>query len=210
MSIENIKNTDDYNIYITIVNEINDSIIEFCQNQNIDDLSKTSQSVFSAMLIYCRNKVFPVKDRLKVKKNINNAYNIILCNALADFYIYTCKLYDKEITLTGFEYLTGIDANTVYDWSNGRTQASAGGAGIYKKISGEREKSLSDKLQSGRCNPVGVLAILNHFYGWSGVGNMTEDRQKQAATLTDAGSTLFELCNNSPAGLISGGDQGKI
>ena len=48
---------------------------------------------------------------------------------------------------------------------------------------------------------MGVLGILNHFYGWSGVGNMTEDRQKQAATLTDAGATLFELTDG---GGISG------
>lgn len=194
MTIEHIENTEEYKDYNTIVNEIQNSIIDYCSERDItvNDITNLSQSVFSSLLLYVRSKVFPTKDRLKVKNNINNAYDIKLCNALADFYIYLCKFYDKEITLSGYEYLTGIDSNTVYDWSSGRTQASAGGSGIYKKLSCEREKSLSDKLQTGK-NPVGVLAILNHFYGWSGVGNMTEDRQKQAATLTDAGSTLFDL-----------------
>ena len=76
-----------------------------------------------------------------------------------------------------------------------------------KNIRYQRENSLSEKLQTGK-NPVGVLAILNHFYGWSGVGNMQEDRQKQAATLTDAGSSLFELCDTSPPVMISAADQG--
>ena len=38
---------------------------------------------------------------------------------------------------------------------------------LFKKLSEGRESSLSAMLTSGRKNPVGIIAILNHFYGWS-------------------------------------------
>ena len=38
---------------------------------------------------------------------------------------------------------------------------------IYKKLVDVRLESLSGKLATGKQNPVGVIAILNHFYGWN-------------------------------------------
>ena len=118
-------------------------------------------------------------------------------------------MYDKECTVMGFSYLSGINTETLYAWhsGNGKYKASAQRSDVVKKLTIERENSLSDKLHGGKCNPVGVLAILNHFYGWSGVGNMQEDKQKQTASLTDAGSALFELSDNSPPVMISAADQ---
>lgn len=209
MGLEHIKENDFDNDLSTICNEINDCILDFCSEQNINDLRETSQSVFSAMLMYINNRLFKNTDRLKNKpkrENIAynggytnyNAYNTTLCIGIMEYYLYITKLYDKECSLKGYEYLTGITQETLNQWGKGGRGASPASAEIVKRLRAERENSLSEKLLTGK-NPVGVLGILNHFYGWSGVGNMQEDRTKQAATLTDASAGVLELCDNSGA-----------
>lgn len=198
--MDNIEIQEKANI---IINEILQCFDDFCMDQNIDNIRDISQSVYGGMLLYTQNRLFKNTDRLKVKNNINNAYDTDLLSYIADFYIYHTKVFDKECSLYGFQYLTGIDNSTFFEWDK---KASSRGSDIVKNIRAQRENSLSEKLQNGK-NPVGVLAILNHFYGWSGVGNMQEDKQKQAATLADAGGGLFELCDNSPPVMISAGPQ---
>lgn len=190
--MNDIQTQDNY--YIVFENEIEKYIIMFCDKYSISDLKEITQSVFNALLMFiCKEYIKPSKV-LKDSKSIYGAYNIPICEKLCDYYLFMCRVYDKEVTLQGFVKLSGIDENTIYEWysGKGKYKASSQRSEIYKKLSKEREESLSDKLLTGK-NPVGVLGILNHFYGWSGVGNMQEDRQKQAATLTDAGSTLFDL-----------------
>lgn len=195
-SIEHIQGE---NIDIsTIQNEIENYISLFCQEQNIDDIRSISQSVWNGLLMYVNMKYIKPSQVLKDSNSIYGAYNIKLCEKLCDYYIYLCRINDKECSIQGFVKLSGIDENSIYDWysGKGKYKASHQRSDIYKRISKEREDSLSDKLLTGK-NPVGVLGILNHFYGWSGVGNMTEDRTKQAATLTDASAGVLELCDNS-------------
>ena len=70
---------------------------------------------------------------------------------------------------------------------------------IFKKLNSERERTLSDRLASGKVNPVGVLGCLNHWHGWSGVGNMQEDKTKQSITLSDVRKNAALLSDNLTA-----------
>ena len=183
----------------TICNEIDHYIQLFCEEQNINNIITISQSVWSGCLMYVRYNYIKPSKVLKDSSSIYGAYNIPLCEKIAEYYIFLCKKYDKECSIKGFEYLTDISSETLYKWYNGNGKyygVSSQRSDIAKKLHSERENSLSEKLLTGK-NPVGVLGILNHFYGWSGVGNMTEDRTKQAATLTDASAGVLELCDNS-------------
>lgn len=207
MTIEHVED-DHINDNITAIKEqIDNSIIDFMSEQNITDLKDISQSVWNGMLIYIYNRLFKNSNRLKRIPDIsnkllngglcnNNAYNTDLCNDIADYYIYLCRINDKECSAYGYEYLTGITYSTLCDWEKRRVQLSSTGSLIGKKLREEREKSLSDKLLTGK-NPVGVLGILNHFYGWSGVGNMREDTTKQALTLADVRKQAALLSDNS-------------
>ena len=185
MEIKKIK-SNDIEIYD---NDISLYISEYCQDNNITDLCSVSQNRYSGLLYFLYMKVFSIID-LTVDGNM---YDIDKVEKVCDLYLYLCDKYDKIASIQGFSRLTGITQETLYYWGRDGSKASARASEIYKKLSKERERTLSDRLASGKCNPVGVLGCLNHWHGWSGVGNMTEDRQKQAATLTDAGSTLFEL-----------------
>lgn len=160
----------------------------FCEEQNIEDMRRESQAVWNGALRYIRRKVFPTRDILKSKTNINiynniipsnfNAYNYDLVNDICDIYIDLCFINDKEISILGFSNLTGIENTCIQDWG-ANERLSATSLQIYKKLITLREESLSNKLAVVK-NPVGILAILNRHYQWNLPGVSREGTQKQS------------------------------
>lgn len=171
-------------------NDIYLYIKKFTEEQNIEDLKKESQTVWSGCLMYiCKNvfkkKVNPLKDsnlysfdapNNPINRTNYNKYNIDKVSELLNLYIYLCALYDKAITVLDFCKLSGIDSDTIYTWGKeGQgTEAGSKGYDIFKKLTKEREESLSNRLISGRTNPVGTIAVLNHYHGWSQQNAQTE------------------------------------
>ena len=162
-------------------NKIYDSEIEacldsFCAEKGITNISKESQSIWNAALMYIKKIVFPDVKQLKsntlFKNGIGamsncNAYNYELVDHICDIYIYLSLMNDKEVSINGFSYLTGISRDTIEEWGHNNKKLSNKAFPIYKKLVDTRLESLSGKLVTGKQNPVGVIAILNHFYGWN-------------------------------------------
>lgn len=176
-------------------NDIQLYLTMFCEENGIEDMKKESQSVWNSALMYIKRHVFSTSDILKSHNNIinnnnsidsnYNAYNYELVNSVCDYYIYLCMLNDKEISAIGFSLLTGIDRYTLATWRDEGTKLSALSSDIGKKISDFREESLSNKLATGKQNPVGVIAILNRQYGWASPYTADSNRQKQALTTAE-------------------------
>lgn len=167
---------------------------EFCEEQGITDLKKESQNVWNGCLLYVYKYVFKSSDRLKISNAIMsnsiissncNAYDIDKVNIVCDYYIYICSIYDKEISIIGFSKLTGISQDCIYEWGRNERKLSSAGCEIYKKLSIEREESLSNKLVTGKQNPVGVLGVLNHHYGWNMPGARGEPENKKVLTAAE-------------------------
>lgn len=210
MIMEYVKDDHENDNIITIKSQIDDCIKSFCRDQKIEDLKEITQSVWNGMLMYINFNLFKGTNRLKkIPDSCNgllygnmtnhNSYNTALLNDIADYYIYLCRVNDKECSIVGYSYLVGLDNKTIHRWIS--EKASDSRYEIGKKLQAERENSLSDKLLTGK-NPVGVLGILNHFYGWSGVGNMKEDTTKQSITLSDVrknAALLSDNLSNDPA-----------
>ena len=173
-------------------NDIQMYLTMFCEEQGIEDMKKESQSVWNGALRYIRRHVFSNKDVLKSKDNINiynnnipsnfNAYNYDTVNSVCDIYIDLCFVYDKEVSIIGFSNLTGIDTELIYNWGNENTKLSSTSFNVYKKLNQYREESLSNKLVTGRQNPVGVLGVLNRHYAWNLPGVSREQTEKRALT----------------------------
>ena len=107
-----------------------------------------------------------------------------------EYYIYLCDIYSKAVSVQGFSTLTGIDYTIIYDWKNGvNRNLNSLYSDIYKRLDGERERTLSDLLVSGKRQPIGVLAVLNHEKGWNLPGTSKEVRH--VASVEDA-STIAE------------------
>ena len=167
----------------------------FCDDNGIDNIKTESQSVWNGALRFIRKHVFANRDVLKSRDNINiynnnipsnfNAYNYDTVNSICDIYIDLCFVYDKEVSIIGFSNLTGIDTELIYNWGNERTKLSSLSFNVYKKLNEYREESLSNKLVTGRQNPVGVLGVLNRHYQWNMPGVSRESTNKQALTASE-------------------------
>jgi len=172
-------------------NRIENAIEEFCEKYNIQDLKAETQNVFNACLKYIYNTVFKSPDQSSTKyksKSIVDIDNLELLTALLDYYIYLCDLYGKAVNVSSYCSMLGLSRTVIYEWGN-RTRLNSEYNDIFKILDTERERSLSDLLISGKRQPIGVLAVLNHEKGWNLPGTSKEVRR--VASVEDA-STIAE------------------
>ena len=193
-------------------NDIEMYLTMFCEENGIEDMKNESQSVWNGALMYIKRHVFNNSSVLKSStplsgynnnnynnqySNLNNSncnsYNIDIVNSICDYYIYLCMMYNKEISINGFTFLTGISQDCIYAWGNNTRELSTSGNEIYKKLNQYREESLSNKLVTGNKNPVGVIAILNRQFGWA--SPYTSDSRSQNKPLP--ANELPTLGNNT-------------
>lgn len=141
---------------------------EYIDTHNIEDMHREPQSRWNAALLYINKNYFKLHPEvLTTPGTVSNSYNLDAVNSVCDIYINLCYEYDKEISILGFSKLTGINQDTFYDWGNQSSRPGSSACEIYKKLSQEREESLSNMLISGKRNPVGLLGALNRHYGWN-------------------------------------------
>lgn len=162
---------------------IQESISNYCIDHDIEikDIYTFDQQRWNSVLLYIYKQVFKPCKKDGVTRRYNEKSNIDynnkeLIDNVCDIYINLCYEFSKEVSIMGFNKLTGIDEETINNWAND-TGAERGSLGVRKKLLAEREESLSNKLASGKGNPVGILGILNRHYGW----NMGQPRGQTAA-----------------------------
>lgn len=186
-------------------NDIDTYLHLFMEEQGIEDMKSVSQNVFHACLMYIRKRVFPDTSKLKLNGKLEgftttlspmansncNAYDIDLIDAVCDYYIYICNLYDKAISIIGFTKLTGINQDTIHDWGNKINKLSTRGCEIYEKLTKEREASLVGKLESNK-NPIAQTVILNKHFGYNMPG-VSEHRKKEVLTASELPTLGTEL-----------------
>lgn len=208
-SIEYIKESD---IDCIFDNELEIYIDQFKDKYNISDLVSISQNQWNGLLMYIAKMYIKPSKILKIQGDIYNRYNIPMFEKLCNWYINQCSLYDKEISIKGFGFLCGVDDTIFYEWEQnyvGRyDKASTDRSNIAKKLREAREMSLSNKLLGGK-NPVGVLGILNHFYGWNMPG-VRESATKSAGTLADLQKKAGLLSDNSAQKITETGTGGSL
>ena len=198
--------TDQGELIEVFENDLDKYLHLFCEENDIPDMKKESQSVWNSCLRYIYTHVFKGKDLLKSKvlhNNINNtipsnynSYDYNILNHVLDLYIYNmCMKYDKEVSIIGFSTLTGVSDVIIHEWGNNGKPSSLS-FNIYKKLNQYREESLSNKLATGNKNPVGILAILNRHYQWNLPGVSKEAASKSNLTLEDMAGRIAELTQN--------------
>ena len=200
------KVQDQENTIEVFENDIQLYLSMFCEENGIEDMKKESQAVWNSCLRYIYKHVFKNTDSLKQSNNIYNinnpipsnynSYNYDMVLKVLDIYIFDmCMRYDKEVSIIGFSTLTGIDESIIYDWGNGESgKLSPLSSKIYKKLNEFREESLSNKLVTGKQNPVGILGVLNRHYQWNMPGVSREQANKNTLTAAE----LPKLGGNAP------------
>lgn len=132
-----------------------------------------TQSCFSAALMYIHDQAINENDLLdNSNRYIDNvslkSYDIDLLQSIANIYIALCNRYVKVISVYGYSLLTGINYDLLLSWSsNARRNATPGAQGLIKRLESASEQSKRDLLTDKGRNPVGILALLNHDYGYN-------------------------------------------
>ena len=106
-------------------------------------------------------------------------------------------MYDNEISINGFTFLTGIGQDCIYAWGNNTRELSTSGNEIYKKLNQYREESLSNKLVTGNKNPVGVIAVLNRQYGWASPYTSDSNKQRKSISAEEIRQLIPKSGNSS-------------
>jgi hypothetical protein len=187
-----VKVEQDNNIIEVFENDIDKYLHLFQDEQEIEDLRTVPQSVWNACLMFIQRHVFKDRSVLKQGNNIYNSdsimdsnynmYNYDVLYSILEYYIYLCNVYNKEVSSMGYSKLIGISNEIISMWGNDNNKLSSKSFEIYKKLSQEREESLSNKLVDGKQNPVGVIACLNRQFGWASPYVSDSNRQKQSLT----------------------------
>ena len=187
--------------------KISEYLDQYIIEHSIEDMHKEPQSRWNAALLYINKYLFkPHPEVLKSENRLSNTYDLEIVSNICDRYIELCYEYDKEISILGFSKLTGINQDTFYDWGDGSSRPGSPACEIYKKLTQEREESLSNMLISGKRNPVGLLGALNRHYGWNmgqPRGSGAEKQQsieqiKQKYSIQDTGSDTPKLLPPNP------------
>lgn len=159
-------------------NKISEYLDQYILEKNIEDMSKEPQSKWNAALIYIYKALFK-NNKESLKGPDKDTYNDRLMNDICDIYISLCYEHDKEISINGFCFLTGINTDTVYTWGSGERRLGSSCSEIYKKLIKNNEESLSDKLISGGLNPMKVLPALNRRHNWNMPGTSRQGGEEQ-------------------------------
>lgn len=115
-------------------NKISEYLDQYILEKNIEDMSKEPQSKWNAALIYIYKAVFK-NNRERLKGPDKDTYNDKLINDICDIYIELCYEYDKEVSINGFCFLTGINTDTVYTWGSGERRSGSSCSDVYKNSS---------------------------------------------------------------------------
>ena len=143
-----------------------DLIKNYCIDSSIDE-KDIHPTVWNDILDEIKHRIIRPNIRLlKTVNNINNAYDRDKVYVLYE-YIYKkiCNKYTKIISIQGFTDMTGIDNQTIYDWT--AKGLSANGIDFHEKIMKDNEQSVTALMTGDKGIPTKYLAMLNRYHGWN-------------------------------------------
>lgn len=192
----NAENKTEYQVIddVTVLKPICEDIIKnYCYDLELDGLLHIPPTVWTDILQEIKTKIIdPSRSRLlKNDTPCNNEYNLESVYYLyEDIYKRLCNKYIQEITLKDFVTFSGIDKQSIYNFSSkeytsnhvNHERLSTFGFDFSQKINSDSEKSTYDCGRSSGKNPMLAMAKLNRYHGWNGSGTVAE--KKAIATRT--------------------------
>lgn len=203
--------------------EIYVALEEYQKENEIENYKCITQNEWTAALMDVCDRVFKNTNKLKCdnydSNNLmyggssnNNAYDLDKINKIFRYYCKLCYTYDKEISITGFSYLTGISKSCFYGWAGNEgyskglaDRASQAGVDLLQNINDANEESLSGMLVTGKRSPVAVLGALNRKHGWNmGQPQVADQGAKPAMSQEDIRQIADQARKESIPELLEG------
>lgn len=190
------------------INRIDSAVDEFCMRYNISSLKDESQNVFSACMYFIYRQVFKPSSTTRYNtKSVLDYNDIDLLADLCTWYIFFCQINNKIPCLGDYCKCFGISDELIRLWkiehSENGDKVTLKKFGIFKRLFDEKEHALENTLLSAKGNAsIGVLAILNHRYGWN-MPHVSREEVKPRLTRNELLQGLDAL-PEKPIGIDSG------
>jgi len=164
-----IYTADNIEVYEDIISQGLDAWI--AENPGVDLVKDVSQYQWKSVLLYIYKYYIKPKriDLLKVYNNKNNAYDIDKVNNLYEIYKAICFKCGKITSLADFSIISGIEDNVITAWGNKNDKVAFNpkGSHFHEKVMRDSEQSIAMSMISTGRNPVGYIALLNHYHDWA-------------------------------------------
>lgn len=154
-------------------NELQAVVEMYCDDNNIDE-SNIYPTVWNDILTEIYEQIY-LKD-IELLHDIPNQYNSYNYDkVLKAYYIYKrlCNNHSQEISQKGFLTMTGIDKQTLYNWS------SSGSFDLQQKMQEDNQESLEKLMFDRRNNPMKYLPKLNRYHGYN-MSGVRENKDSKA------------------------------
>lgn len=161
-----------------------DIVRQYCEENEINE-KDIYPSIWDDIIDELYIKLFkPCNRLLKTDNNRYNEYDREKVLYVYNIYKRLCNSHCQEVHQKGFCDMTGINKQTLYNWSEDKLSPVS--FDLQQKIMEDNESSLFSLMKDRRMNPMKLLPKLNKVHGWNmpGIGQKT-DRQtaKSAAEL---------------------------
>lgn len=171
----------------SVLNIAKDIISNYCTRNEIENEKEIHPATWCDVLDEINAAVFPKGNTLlKTESNLYNQYDLDKV-----IYLYTkvytklCNIYIQEINQKDFLILSGIDKQSLYNWS-GSNKLSTSTFDFIEKINEDNEASVWNLMRGDKGNPNKYFGKLNRYHGWNGAGTVSEaGKNKQVLTAAE-------------------------
>lgn len=176
--------------------QLNNSIYEFLTFEapgGADSIKDLTQIQYKALCMYLGrkiNKPLLLRDYIKGDPR---PYNPDVLNALFPAWIYFTACGGFVPFVDDFLTFCGLGVDYIY---SGPAKVSQARVEFAQKIKDYQQLALSARLADGRGNPTGILAILNHYHGWTTAEKdqgLDEVRAASVASLPDLSGDIVQI-----------------
>lgn len=179
---------------------VDDTIKLYCEDLGLKE-DKIPPRQWNDVLDTIRDATIRATDGtlLRLDTDPTRQYDSIKLYKAYEIYKRICNRHNKTINIAGFEYMTGVDRSVLYNWDTETSlsmtevdklrekgvEVSTAHVNIREKIMKDNEESLERLLESGACNPVAALGMLNRHHQWNMPGVRNDEGHKKALTAAD-------------------------
>lgn len=160
-----------------------DIVKSYCDQWGFDEFNLTP-NVWRDVLTELRVKLFVPCRYTMLKKGGDNSYDITCVEwVYNNIYKRLCDMHNKECSIHGFCNMSGVSKDELYAWSSGILSGQQ--TNLINDIRADNEDSLFGLLQQKSGSPVGFLAKLNKYHGWSMPGAHSGSDSKDAIAVSN-------------------------
>ena len=203
-----MEHVEEYTQAITCVEDMpavaRDIVAMYCAEKEINE-KDIYPTIWDDIIDELYIKLFkPCNRLLKTDNNLYNEYDKEkVIYVYINIYKRLCNSHCQEVLQKGFCDMTGINKQTLYNWS--AEKASRGCFDLQQKIMEDNEQSLFSLMKDRRMNPMKVLPKLNKVHGWNMPGVRQDSGGNKPLGLDEIKSQLQQIGANGDVKAIKDG-----